>query len=69
MIVTLGSLGNLEQPLATIDRTELGMSILIMLDEIEGLGAGLTGNRDSRPSNVLVRSLPCLRFDCDGYLT
>ena len=69
MVVTLGSLGDLEKFTTTVDRAELGVSILIMLDEIEGLSTGLTGNLDSRPSNVLVRSLPCLWFDRNGYLS
>tara|TARA_Y100000287_G_scaffold182043_1_gene178966 strand:- start:307 stop:645 length:339 start_codon:yes stop_codon:yes gene_type:complete len=69
MVVTLGSLGDLEKFTTAVDRAELGVSILIMLDEIEGLSTGLTGNLDSRPSNVLVRSLPCLWFDRNGYLS
>lgn len=69
MVVTLGSLGDLEKFTTAIGGAELGVSILIVFDEIEGLGTGLTINRDSRPSNVLVRSLPRLRFDSNGYLT
>ena len=69
MVVALGSLRYFEQPLTTVNGTELGVSILIVLDQIERLGTSLTGNLDRRPSNVLVRSLPCLWFDRNGYLT
>lgn len=68
MIVPLGSFGNPEQPLTTVNGTELGVSILIVLDQIERLGTGLTGNLDSRPSNMIVRTLVGLRVNRNGYL-
>ena len=68
MVVTLRSFGNLEQPLTTVNGTELGMSILIVLDQIERLGTGLTSNLDSRPSNMIVRALLSLRVNSNGYL-
>ena len=68
MVVALGSLRYLEQPLATTNGTELGVSILIVLDQIERLGTRLTGNLDSRPSNVIVSTLVGLRVNRNGYL-
>ena len=69
MVISLGSLGDLDEFLTALGGTEMGMAILIMLDQIERLGTSLTSNLDSRPSNTLVRSLVCLRFDGNGYLT
>ena len=68
MVVALGSLRYLEQPSATTNGTELGVSILIVLDQIERLGTGLTGNLDSRPSNVIVSTLVGLGVNRNGYL-
>jgi len=68
MVVALRSFGNPEQPLATVNGTELGVSILIVLDQIERLGTGLTSNLDSRPSNMIVRTLVSLRVNSNGYL-